>query len=82
MNTFSLQIVSFNKALVDEQAAYCAVETATGKIGFKAHHEPFVSVLQNDSEIEYQIASKGVQKVKIQNGLFSFIDNKCSITIF
>ena len=82
MREFNLKIVSFNKVIFEGSATYCSIITQEGKMGFKANHEPFVSVLKDDSEIEYQVDSSKKELIKIQNGLFSFDKNECTITVF
>jgi F0F1-type ATP synthase epsilon subunit len=82
MNTFNLKIVSFEKIFLDEPVTYCAIYTSTGKIGFKANHEAFMSVLKENSQIEYTLKSGSQKKVALLNGLFTFKDNACTITIF
>jgi F0F1-type ATP synthase epsilon subunit len=79
MNDFNLKIVSFDKIVVDESVTYCAVYTPKGKIGFKAHHEAFVSTLREKSAVEYTLASGESKSVDIDNGLFSFKDNNATL---
>ena len=79
MNTFNLKIVSFDKLVLDEPVTYCTVFTPKGKIGFKAHHEAFVSTLAEGSKVEYQLASGERRDVCVANGLFSFKDNICTL---
>ncbi len=81
MNTFKLKIVSLDKTFFDGEAVYCSVVTKSGKIGFKAHHEPFVSVIKNNSQIEYQDQSGKKESVKITGGLFAFENNECTATV-
>ncbi len=79
MNTFNLKIVSVDNIVVDEAVTYCAVVTPKGKIGFKAHHEAFVSTLEENSKIEYRFESGESKDTEIANGLFSFKENSCTI---
>ena len=79
MNVFHLKILSFDKLVLDEAVTYCSVFTPTGKIGFKAHHEAFVSTLAEGSKVEYQLASGEHRDVYVANGLFSFKDNICTL---
>lgn len=82
MNFFNLKIVTFDKVLIDEQASYCAVFTRSGKMGFEARHEAFVSVLKDNSRIEYKSKSGKNGLLEIKNGLFEFSDNSCTVTVF
>ena len=82
MNYFDLQIVTFEKLLVDEQVTSCAVYTETGKIGFKALHEAFISILRENSEVEFINKAGKKNIVKITNGIFSFKNNTCVITAY
>ncbi len=82
MNSFHLSIVSFNQVVFEGDAVYCSVFTPTGMIGFKANHEPFVSVLKENTTIEYQSDSSKKESIEIKNGLFSFDKNICTITVF
>ena len=82
MKKFKLKIVSFSRVTFEGLATYCSIITPGGKIGFKANHEPFVSVLKDNSVIEYQIDSGKKERVEIQNGLFAFDKNECTITVF
>ncbi len=81
MNTFNLKIVSIDNLLLDEAVSYCIVETAKGKLGFKAHHEAFVSTLEKDSKVEYRLESGEMKSVNIANGLFSFKNNSCTLLV-
>ena len=82
MNAFNLKIVSFEQIFIDEPVTYCAIHTSTGKIGFKARHEAFMSVLKENSNIEYTLKSGSKKKINLLNGLLAFKDNSCTITIF
>lgn len=79
MNTFNLKIVSIDKLILDESVTDCIVETSKGKIGFKAHHEAFVSTLEKNSKIEYRLESGEKKDVEIASGLFAFKDNSCTL---
>ena len=79
MNSFNFKIVSFDKLVLDESVKSCTVFTPKGKIGFKAHHEAFVSTLKENSVVEYQLESGEVRDVTVANGLFSFKDNTCTL---
>ena len=82
MNSFNLNIVSFDKIIVDEAATYCSIITDAGKMGFEARHEPFVSVLKSNSKVEFKTAAGEQKSIEVVNGLFSFENGNCTITIF
>ena len=79
MNSFHLKILSFDKLLLDEAVTYCSVFTPKGKIGFKAHHEAFVSTLAEGSKVEYELLSGERRDISVESGLFSFKDNICTL---
>jgi len=81
MDTFNLKIVSFDKILLEKEVVYCAIYTETGKTGFKFRHESFVTVLQENSSIEYDDFEGDNGNIPILNGLFSFRDNHCIISV-
>ena len=81
MNTFNLKIVSFDKVVIDKPVVYCTVFTPSGKIGFKARHEAFVSVLKENSKVEYILENDESATFDVPNGLFSFKDNSCTLLI-
>jgi len=76
---FNLKIVSFDKIVVDEAVTYCRVCTPKGEIGFKAHHEAFVSTLKDNSIVEYTLISGESKSIVVFNGLFSFKDNSSTL---
>lgn len=82
MDSFNLKIVSFEKVLLNKPVLYCAIYTETGKIGFEARHETFVSTLKEGSRIEYRDESGKEDSLQVKNGLFLFKDNSCIITVF
>jgi F0F1-type ATP synthase epsilon subunit len=81
MTSFNLTIVSERKIHFSGKTAYCGVQTLNGSIGFEADHEPFMGVLKPDSLITYGNGDSGDESLKIHDGMLSFKNNDCTITI-
>ncbi len=81
MKTFSLTIISDTKLIFKGKALYCGVTTLTGSLGLEAFHEPLLGILKDNSEINYTVKSGGQSSVAVENGMFSFKNNTCTITV-
>ena len=82
MSNFNLKIVSFDETIIDDSIEFCSITTLTGKMGFEARHEPFISILKENSSITYRTNDKKEFIVEIVNGLFTFQDGAASATVF
>ena len=80
MNTFLLNIVMDSKTVFSDQASYCGVVVSSGSMGFEAGHEPFLGVLQEDSDVSYTDNSGAKSSVNLESGIISFKNNICTIT--
>ena len=81
MQTFVLTIVSAAQVHFDDEARYCRVSTPAGNIGFEARHEPFLSVLKENSEVMYRDAIGAEHTLPVESGMLSFRDNRCTLTV-
>ena len=82
MNTFSLKIIAADKITAEEEnVIHCAVRTPTGKMGFKPNHEPFITVLADNSTVEYKKEDNSEHSIAITTALFSFRNNTCVIAV-
>ncbi len=81
MKTFTLTIVSDSKIAYSGLARYCGVTTLNGAIGFEAFHEPFLGVLKDNSDVVYLDGSGRENSVTIKNGIISFENNTCTLTV-
>ena len=81
MKTFKLIVISDSKTLFSGKILYCSVRTPSGSMGFEANHEPFLTTLEEGSDIEVKDASSKTTTLTIEKGLFSFRDNLCTITV-
>ena len=81
MRTFELNIVSTTKVHFSDEARFCSITTPFGTIGFEARHEPFLAVLKEDSEVKYRDAIGREHTLPVTNGLLSFRNNTCTVTV-
>lgn len=82
MNCFNLKIISLNKLIFNGSARHCLISAKSGSMGFEARHEPFVSVLEDNSKIVFQPESGNSESIEVQNGLIAFKNNNCLITVY
>ena len=80
MKTFMLSIVTDSKIVFSSQAEYCSIVTVSGSMGFEAYHEPFLGVLQDNSELSYTDGNGKNYTVVLESGIISFENNACTIT--
>ena len=80
MKTFMLSIITDLKTIFSGQAEYCSIVTVSGSMGFEAYHEPFLGVLQDNSELSYTDSNGKIYTVALESGIISFKDNACTIT--
>ncbi len=80
-NTFDLIIAAHNSLIYKGPAVYCGVTTPAGSLGLEAHHEPFLTVLKENSLIHYRTPSAEKKSVAVRNGLLSFKHNTCVMTV-
>ncbi len=81
MQTFQLSIITWNRSIYDGPVRLCTVTTPEGSIGLEAHHETFLAVLQDDSEVYYKDGDGNSSSVMVKNGILSFENNNCTITV-
>lgn len=81
MNTFTLTIVACKAVVFKGQARLCRVVTSEGAIGLEARHEPLLAVLKEGSDIVYTDATGKAFSIAVANGLLSFKENTCTITM-
>lgn len=81
MTSFHLTVSSADKLLYDGMSAYCNVNTDSGSLGIESKHEPFLSVLRDNSQVRFQDQSGTEKTIEISRGLLLFEDNKCVITV-
>ncbi len=81
MNTFELTIAAYDSILYRGNATMLIVSTPEGEIGIEAHHEPFLAILKEDSELRFSTADGSTQTARIRRGLLSFRENRCILTV-
>ncbi len=81
MKTFDLTLLTSQEVIFKGRAAYCGAVTLSGSIGFEADHEPFLGILQPESEIHYRENEKPDHTVKIADGMITFRNNCCTILV-
>ena len=81
MQTFTLTIVSDSKTRFNGPALYCSVTTLSGSMGFEANHEPFLCTLKEGSAIQVKDAASKETEITIANGMLSFKNNSCIVTV-
>ena len=75
-----LSIVTDSINVFSGQAEYCSIVTVSGSMGFEAYHEPFLGVLQDNSELNYTDGNGNIHTVALESGIISFKNNTCTIT--
>jgi len=81
VDTFKLTIVSDSKTLYSGQAVFCSITTLSGSMGFEANHEPFLCTLKEGSAIQVKDAASKETEITIANGMLSFKNNSCIVTV-
>ena len=81
MRTFKLLIISADEAIFDGEAQCCRIVTDSGSIGFEAMHEPMITVLKKNTDIHVRDAEGKSRLIPAAEGILSFKDNACSITV-
>jgi len=79
MRTFNLTIATPEKIIYDGLASYCSFITPEGKMGVKAHHEPFMVVLKDRAEFLYRSDDNMEHTLNPVNAIVVFKQNKCSV---
>ena len=81
MEKFKLVISSPTSTVYNGETEHCAVFTPLGKMGLEARHEAILAVLQSHTEIAFRDETGADRNVAIENGLLSFADNVCTVTV-
>ena len=81
MNLFKLRVISDSEILFSGKVRYCGITTVSGSIGFEANHEPFLGILKPGSSIEYTDRNGTKNNIPIEDGMFKFTDNSCSVIV-
>jgi len=78
---FTLTIVAKDTVAFNGKAQSCRIDGLTGSRGFEANHEPFLTVLNSPSVVEYVTESGKTTKLRVASGLASFARNVCSLVV-
>lgn len=79
MASFLLTISSPGEKLFEGTVTYCGIVTLDGEMGIKAHHEPLVAALKDDSKLMYRTADGQEHSLNVKNAMLSFDKNSCLV---